>query len=156
VSASFDCSVKIWDTATGKCLQTFKFDFGLFKIAFDPSDSYLLTELGPIALQNVLEFDNADVIHIVANATATTITGAEAPQNSQESQGLRQYSYGLSLDKSWITLHGLKVLWLPSEYRPTPFRNSSYTTVQSTVAIGCPSGRVIIISFSPTHHAAWK
>ncbi len=48
--------------------------------------------------------------------------------------------YCLSADKSWITWNGKKVLWLPSEYRPV-----SSMVKQCTVAIGCSSGRVLLI-----------
>ena len=49
--------------------------------------------------------------------------------------------YCLHADRSWITLNGRKLLWLPQEYRPW----SSIVTKQ-TVAIGCVSGRILFIS----------
>ena len=49
--------------------------------------------------------------------------------------------YSLHANGSWITLNGKKVLWLPQEYRPIISR-----VRKRTVAIGCASGRVLLIS----------
>jgi hypothetical protein len=130
----------------GECLQTLKICSSLSKIVFDPTDMYLLTDIGPImlgqptfALQTVSKSGDIDAV-LSAVTVATTATGATA----QESQESRQHSYGLSPDGSWITCHGLNVLWLPSEYRP-----SCCIVSGSTVAIGCQSGRVLVICFLP-------
>jgi hypothetical protein len=58
-------------------------------------------------------------------------------------------AYCVHADKSWITWNGDKVLWIPSEYRPV------HSIVRNqTIAIGCASGRVLLIGFkanvSPT------
>jgi hypothetical protein len=50
----------------------------------------------------------------------------------------------LNRGKDWIAYDGKKVLWLPPEYRP-----SCSVVLGLTVAIGCPSGRVIVVCFSP-------
>lgn len=47
-------------------------------------------------------------------------------------------------DGTWITKEGKRLIWLPPEYRP---RVSA--VFGDTVAIGCPSGRVLIMRFSP-------
>ena len=46
-------------------------------------------------------------------------------------------------DRSWITLNGSRILWIPPEYR-----HSSSMFQGNTVAIGCFSGRVLLIRFS--------
>ena len=53
---------------------------------------------------------------------------------------------GFSNDNSWITWDGQNILWLPSAYRPVV---SAIT--QQKVAIGCGSGRVLLIGFSDSH-----
>ena len=126
----------------GECLQTHEIGSSLSTITFDPTDSYLLTQVGPITfglLSSVSQSGDADAVSSAATALATTATCAK-----EESQESRQYSYRLSSDRSWITWHGCNVLWIPSEYRP-----SCFTMSGSIVSIGCPSGRVLVISFSP-------
>jgi WD40 repeat protein len=49
--------------------------------------------------------------------------------------------YCLYVDRSWITWNGKKILWLPPEYRP-----ACSMVRQQTVAIGCASGRVLLIA----------
>ncbi|KAJ5628246.1 WD40-repeat-containing domain protein [Penicillium lividum] len=64
--------------------------------------------------------------------------------------------YGLKHDSCWITFEGKDLLWLPPEYRPV---NSSLTAISgTTVAIGCSSGRVLILEFSelPKDLFAWS
>ena len=51
-------------------------------------------------------------------------------------------SYCLQGDLSWITWHGKQVLWLPPEFRPT-----RSLTESQLIAMGCHSGRVLIIQF---------
>jgi NACHT domain/WD domain, G-beta repeat len=50
-------------------------------------------------------------------------------------------AYCLYADRSWITWNGKKVLWLPLEYRPI-----CSMVRQQTIAIGCASGRVLLIA----------
>lgn len=69
-------------------------------------------------------------------------------QPSHSIQTPNWLAYCVHTDKSWITRNGDEVLWIPSEYRPvcSMVRNQ-------TVAIGCASGRVLLIQFkaiSPT------
>jgi hypothetical protein len=50
-------------------------------------------------------------------------------------------AYCVYVDRSWITRNGKKVLWLPPEFRPV-----CSIVRQQTVAIGCASGRVFLIT----------
>jgi WD40 repeat protein len=122
-SASDDWTVKIWDANTGACLKTINVGRTLINISFDITGSYLYTEIGTINLD----------MWTVSNLTLAT-TAYQMPYY----QG-----YGLSADRIWITWNSQNLLWLPSAYRP-----SHSTVVESTVAIGCPSGRILIIQFS--------
>ena len=54
-----------------------------------------------------------------------------------------QPSYYLRKDSSWITWNDYNVLWLLLEYRPI-----CQLFKDNTIAIGCTSGRVIIIKFA--------
>ncbi|KAF3076457.1 hypothetical protein CFAM422_001668 [Trichoderma lentiforme] len=75
---------------------------------FDPSfdmespDTHILLQLGRVALDNLI-------------AQAKNLTG---PGSSYDYQSIVE-GYGVSLDRSWITWNGIKVLWLPPDYRMT-------------------------------------
>ncbi|OAQ58038.2 hypothetical protein VFPPC_17043 [Pochonia chlamydosporia 170] len=55
----------------------------------------------------------------------------------------RRTGYGISPDKRCVTFNEENILWLPIEFRPT-----CSTVSGSTIAIGCSSGRVIVIELS--------
>ena len=123
VSGSADKTVKIWDTDSGACLKTLNIGRILDNIAFNTTGSYLLTNTGTIS------WDISSDLN-----TAQAATALKEP---------RHHGYGLDANQRWITWNGQNVLWLPSGYRP-----SCSAVASSTMAIGCPSGRVLIINFS--------
>ncbi|KAJ3557562.1 hypothetical protein NPX13_g9901 [Xylaria arbuscula] len=51
--------------------------------------------------------------------------------------------YGISRDRSWVTLNGKNLLWLPADCRP-----GQSAVFGTTVAIGTSSGRIVIMRFS--------
>ena len=118
-SASHDHTVKIWDAASGKCLQTLQVGTILRKICFDATDQCLHTEIGDVIL------DGSVASSVVPSTAAHRCRG-----------------YGLSSDGIWITCNSENLVWLPSEYRP-----SSSAVTASTIAIGCASGRVLVFNF---------
>ncbi|KAK1762844.1 quinon protein alcohol dehydrogenase-like superfamily [Phialemonium atrogriseum] len=59
----------------------------------------------------------------------------------------RRQGYGVSPDGTWILRDEENILWLPPEYRP-----GCVGVAGSTVAIGCPSGRVLILGFAGDGH----
>jgi WD40 repeat protein len=125
-SASLDKTVKIWDAASGKCVQTLEVSRRLYNISFDATDQCLCTEIGAIILDGL--------------STSSTALSTIAYRK------LRRQGYGLSSDGAWITCNSENLLWLPSEYRP--FKS---VVTASTVAIGCVSGRVLIFNFDDSH-----
>ncbi|KAK2681976.1 Ankyrin repeat [Fusarium oxysporum f. sp. vasinfectum] len=58
-------------------------------------------------------------------------------------QSVRHSSWGISTDSVWIVKDEKGMLWLPPEYRVM-----KSAVVGSTVAIGCHSGRVLLMKFS--------
>ncbi|TXC09399.1 hypothetical protein FocTR4_00006129, partial [Fusarium oxysporum f. sp. cubense] len=48
--------------------------------------------------------------------------------------------YGVSTDRIWIVNNGCKVLWLPPE-----FRFGVFAVAGLIIAIGCSSGRVLVM-----------
>lgn len=137
-SGSNDMIVKIWDTSTGKEVQTLEGHGSSVKsVAFSP-DSKL-----------VASGSDDGIIKIWDAATGKevqTLEGHNSYVNSifsgDDMARIGDATYGLSADKSWITWNKHNVLRLPTDYRP-----SSSAISSSTIAIGCSSGRVLIIGF---------
>lgn len=69
--------------------------------------------------------------------------GSALPMSYDSVSSPGQFGYGLSDDLSWITYNGVKLLWLPAEYRPA--RSSLFAIFATKLAIICPSGRVIFL-----------
>jgi WD40 repeat protein len=125
VSASCDKTLKVWDPGTGTCIQTFIIGLTLRNVSFNTSgshlDSQLETEIGVINLGSP---------HVSKKGLPNT------------QQSLLRQGYGLNFDRNWITRDSENWLWLPLEYRPT-----CSAVAVSTIAIGCASGRVLIMKF---------
>ena len=116
-SASSDTTVKIWDASSGDCVQTLDVGRSLSTISFNATGSCLYTEVGAITIS---------ASAISNNTTAVT----EQPH----------YQYvGLSSDRAWITYHSERLVWLPSEYRPT-----CSAILGKTIGSGVGSGKVWI------------
>ncbi|EXL39405.1 hypothetical protein FOCG_17986 [Fusarium oxysporum f. sp. radicis-lycopersici 26381] len=126
-SGSNDRTVKVWDAATGACVQTLEVSQAIAHLSFDPTtSSRLSTNIGLLNLD------------IPALPPATESQSTEAV-----SRGASHSGYGVSMDNVWIAKDGKGMLWLPPEYRA-----ADSTVVGSTVAIGCRSGRVLVMKFS--------
>jgi WD40 repeat protein len=119
-SSSEDMSIQIWDVKSGALLQTFKSHRIIRSISFDDASSNLLTDMGTISLGMQV--------------------GSNIVQSAFEEF---QPSYGLSIDRAWITLNGRNVLWLPPSYRPV---HSAF--MLCAVAISGNLGRVLTFEFS--------
>jgi WD40 repeat protein len=132
-SASSDKTVQLWDAATGGCLTTL--DAG--KIAKNLqrdkiSSGRLHTNFGTFEVRSTIPL--------------TFITAASLDHLSSL---LQPIEYGLNSDNTWITYNGRNIIRLPREYRPSLWRISG-----TTMAIGCNSGRILIIQFSKDYPAS--
>ncbi|EXL40785.1 hypothetical protein FOCG_16729 [Fusarium oxysporum f. sp. radicis-lycopersici 26381] len=126
-SGSHDKTVKIWDAATGACLQTLEINRVITHLTFDPmTNSLLSTDIGLL---------NLDLLDLPPT-TDTQLTDATL-------RNVRHSGWGISTDGVWIVRDGKGMLWLPPEYRLT-----QSAVVESTIAIGCRSGRVLVMKFS--------
>ncbi|KAM6504757.1 hypothetical protein FSOLCH5_015252 [Fusarium solani] len=128
-------TVKVWDAATGEVKHPPKGYRAVYSVSSDTTGLYLFTDIGSIKLDAV---------------TPINTKGPIQSQSQSQTQEAQRCGYGLSPDKSWITWNGHKALWLPPEYRPSislVWRSVPPSTV-ARVAIGCSSGRVIVIGFS--------
>jgi WD40 repeat protein len=122
-SASDDNTVKIWDANSGACLQTLGVGKSLYSLLFDTTGSYILTEIGSMDVSSTIVFDAKKVTEL-----------AQRPKH---------VDIGVSLDNTWITCSGKKLVWIPSEYRPT-----CSSVCGNTIGIGTRSGRVWFVVFT--------
>jgi WD40 repeat protein len=130
-SGSSDKTVNIWDTSTGDVKQTLRIDAIVDTISFDTTGSYLLTNIGLVQLDSEYYIDAQRSILALS-----------------ETHLARQQRCGLCHDGSWVTWDGHHVLWLPPEFQPLASAVFHSVPTVATVAIGCLSGRVVIINLS--------
>jgi WD40 repeat protein len=161
-SASWDKTIKVWDTSSGECLQTLEghsegvssvaFSYGSARLAsasddktvkiWDASSGACLQTLSIRSTLSRISFDITDSylhtdigtirISVPSGLSSSLLSNLE-PQNPQQ-QGL-----ALSADRVWITYNLENVVWLPSEYR------SACSAVSGkTIGVGVGSGRVWI------------
>lgn len=116
-SGSDDKTVRLWDIATGALRPSVNAEGTVIELQFSDDGAYLITNLGYISVQSRY------VDHI----------SKALPTNAQIFiQGLQ-----------WITLRGIKALWLPPDFRPT-----CSTVRDKTFVLGHESGRISIVEFS--------
>ncbi|KAM0267960.1 hypothetical protein ACHAQH_010064 [Verticillium albo-atrum] len=118
-SGSRDKTVRVWDVQTGACKQVIQAKSVPHTLSFTSDASRLVTSIGAFP---VLRERCAQPISSTYYSPACTL-------------GLR--------NNSWVTLGGEDWLWLPAECRGGISASSA-----TTVAIGCRSGRVIILGLS--------
>jgi WD40 repeat protein len=122
-SASRDETIRLWDATNGECLQTLDTGRILHGLSFDPTGSFLHTEIGTIALQSL------------EGSSTRTIAESDRPLYVATS---------LSSDTIWIQQAGKNMLWVPSEYRP-----SCSSVSGTTIGLGVGTGRVWFCRISP-------
>ncbi|KAL8364767.1 hypothetical protein RB595_003847 [Gaeumannomyces hyphopodioides] len=120
-SASNDNTVKLWDAATGACLTAL--EDSTFALSFDNTGSYLHTDFGTKLLHK---------------QPAAGPAAVQAHSQHQNFKGI-----GISANRAWIAWNGKHFLWLPTEYR-----GSCTAKTKLTIALGCPSGRVLFFQWS--------
>jgi WD40 repeat protein len=133
-SASLDATLRIWSVDDGYCQKTLYTGI-TYSLSFEHSSRRLLTDVG------IFEVGQPSQRPTASSGSVSTVT---LPKN-KGSDGCR-IGLGINPDKSWITLDGKQLLWLPAEYRPVFSAISG-----STVALGCGSGQVVILQFSLNH-----
>ncbi|KAH7187155.1 hypothetical protein DER44DRAFT_176620 [Fusarium oxysporum] len=122
-SASWDNTIRIWDAETGECEDVVPFDGYAHVISFASDGRGIVTNRGVYALTGGLE------------------SRVESPMSLQSSEA----SMLACKDNTWVTRAGRDLLWLPPECR-----NGEMATVRSAIAIGCRSGRVVLLGISVT------
>lgn len=134
VSGSEDCTIKIWDAATGTELTTLQVGTAINNLSFHRTRPYLRTNIGligPLDRRRLLEQSDG----------TTSFSG-------------RTVGYGVSSSRAWITWDGEDVLWLPPQYRSErsvvaaeEVASGVATGITARVVLGSLLGRVTILGF---------
>ncbi|KAF3152699.1 hypothetical protein TWF569_002998 [Orbilia oligospora] len=127
-AGSFGGVIKVWDLRRGECLKTCEINRQVGGLTFGVTNSHVLCNAGIIPL---------DISPKPEEGSDTTMTDFQL------------HGYGLSKDRDWITWNGKDVLWLPVEYRSE--YDDEYIVSEDAIAIGCQSGRVLILNFSSSN-----
>jgi WD40 repeat protein len=158
-SGSYDDTVRIWDAEMGALQQTLKGHTStVSSVAFSPDSRRLASgsddhtvriwdaETG--VLHQTLEIGSHLIELSFSPDNCHSITEIGSIALSQPStlpiQTSNWSGYCVHSDRSWITWNGNNVLWLPPEYRPR-----CSVVRRQTIAMGCASGRVLLIQFNP-------
>lgn len=165
-SDSYDDTVRVWDTKSGACLWILE-SYGPLQeglTVFSPSSQLLATVSSDetievwdvssgIRLQTfddswpggVIAFDVVDDSHLITNSGVLKISASiikTPPEVLSGDIDLHHYSISDD-DATWIMKDNKPLIWLPPEYRP-----GASAVFGATVAIGCPSGLVLVMRFS--------
>lgn len=130
----------LWDVATGTCTATLKTGTIIYRLAFDTTGSYLYTDIGTLTLNNPSSSlsESSTSAALAAGSTTAPLPLIPPPVPSPPPQAVDSQGAGVSADRTWVTWDSHRVLWLPPAYRP-----GVWAAIESTVAIGCPSERVV-------------
>ncbi|KAH7148140.1 hypothetical protein DER46DRAFT_651274 [Fusarium sp. MPI-SDFR-AT-0072] len=120
-SGSRDDTIRIWDAKTGECKDVISLDVHADLVSFTPDRCGIITDRGVFALTGDLE----------------SYVETSMPLESSDALMLA------CKNGTWVSTAGRDLLWLPSEYR-----NSEMAIGRNTIAIGCQSGRVMVLGIS--------
>lgn len=123
--------IELWDLSSALCTHRLEVDRSVQELYFSPDDAWLYTNIGTISTSppyNVIPGS------LQASAQNLAVEGA-----------------GYSLDETWITYAGKKVLWVPPEHRPgvpdSTIKQFLVSPCGQIVATFTDSGRVWFIRF---------
>jgi WD40 repeat protein len=118
--------IRIWDIRNSECFHTIRIQVDLSGISFDATGSYLSTRFGDIDLSFMSDFRSA------------------AHDNQPEMPVYR--AAGVSPDMTWLMYKGRRLLWLPTDYRPS---KGKVTVSGDTVALTSSDSRMQVVHFIP-------
>ncbi|OAR01571.1 hypothetical protein LLEC1_07590 [Akanthomyces lecanii] len=158
--ASDDSIVRIWPAGmlAGECVQTLEGHSDLImSIAFS-HDSTLVASASRDYTVRIWRADTGECVQIVDigrvsgrlmfghndSCIITDVGGITISGGSLRHRAMSAELSGIKISEDWITWGEEKLLWLPVEFRP-----KCSAVSESTVVIGCRSGKVAILKLSP-------
>src|SRR5204863_400674 len=136
-SGSNDCTMRIWNVATGQAEQTFEDHLDRIEsVAFSPGGNKVASG----SIDRTVRIWN-----ITTGQAERTLEGhsGEVASIPLWPDGSKSRSfYSIDSSRLWVTRNGLRILYLPFDFRPGCFAFKG-----STLAIGTDTGRVAIITF---------
>ncbi|PNP78057.1 hypothetical protein FNYG_08603 [Fusarium nygamai] len=121
-SASHDKTIRIWNAEAGECEDVISLDAYATVLSSTPDERDIVTNRGVFTL----------------------IGGSRSWSKPPVSLQFSETPMLACKDGTWVTTAGKDLLWLPPECR-----NGEVATAESTIVIGCPSGRVVLPSTTP-------
>ncbi|PKS07831.1 hypothetical protein jhhlp_006439 [Lomentospora prolificans] len=141
-SGSADGTVRIWDAKSGLEMRVIQMERDVNHLRFETYDSRLQLRINAGSIY--LESD--DVGNHVGDRTSL---GLESEDQLPSDQGsvcnVTKLQWDLSRDGSWIIWRSRRTIWLPPDFRPG---RSDISRDGSAIAIGRPTGRVVVIRMS--------
>jgi WD40 repeat protein len=139
--------IRIWDIRSGKEVRTIRTNRPPHSLRFGTSTGSMIqlhTNVGIIYAK--LSTITSHVGNCVSDLTSLAIRSNNQTSSSQGSAlDGAESEWGLNGDGSWITWRGRGAIWLPPGFRST---QSDFSTDGATIAIGCSTGRVVVIRMS--------
>ncbi|KAK7575246.1 hypothetical protein V3481_017210 [Fusarium oxysporum f. sp. vasinfectum] len=120
-SGSFDYTIRIWNVETGECKDVISLDRCARVLFFTADERGIVTDRGVFALTGHSRSCSKPPVSLQSSVT---------PMLAYE-------------DGTWVTMAGADLLWLPPECR-----DGEIAIAESTIAIGCQSGRVVLLGIS--------
>ncbi|KAG7403810.1 Vegetative incompatibility protein HET-E-1 [Fusarium oxysporum f. sp. rapae] len=127
-SSSDDETIRIWDAETGECNGIVPVAGYVKDLSFTPDGHGIVTNLGVF----------------LPTSGSQSNAGSAMPWQSSDTPILA------CTNSTWVTAAGKDLLWLPPECR-----NGQVAVSGSTVAIGCQSGRVVLLGISMAAVELW-
>jgi hypothetical protein len=134
-SSSHDRTVKLWDAGTGAPLQTLEVGTTVSTLSISDNRSYIEMDHGQLEV-------NWTSLHAVTVPSPTPSPLPAATAATTQRPHLAVDSHNISIKGEWIRSGHQRMLWLPSDYRP-----SCSAVRGGVVGLGHPSGRVSVFEF---------
>ncbi|KAK0719663.1 hypothetical protein B0H67DRAFT_642995 [Lasiosphaeris hirsuta] len=150
-SGSYDRTIRIWDARSGKEVQKLE---GVLSVNRSPdclrfeasgdSGLWLQTNAGSIELEEIA-LSSSNSYSTIGDTSHMIKSNGQMTSNARALSSRTRPRWDLSGDGSWVTWRGQGSIWLPPDFRPS---RSDISKDGSAVAIGCPTGRVVILRMS--------
>ncbi|KAG7414192.1 Vegetative incompatibility protein HET-E-1 [Fusarium oxysporum f. sp. rapae] len=170
-SASGDKTIRIWDAETGECERVLEgHSDNVRSVVFSHDSKWVASGSNDKTIRiwdaGTGECEDVVSLHGYANVISFTLDGrgivtdrgifpltCDYSQSRPDSAMPWQSSHAPMLactDSTWVTVAGNDLLWLPPECR-----NGNIAVSGSRVAIGCQSGRVLVLGISIANMEPW-